>query len=182
MPSNETVEREIKPLYSEYLSILGKLEQNITLLEHNGINTTEIRGLFNSALNKLNQTNSSIQSSDYFTADQLLQETGNLINDIKLKISEAGAGKITAGDNTIIIITIVMVLIIVGTILAYLFWPEKYRPSLMPSRKTETKPYAQVPRPKDASERLADIKKNILKLKKDEKKEKKEKFTYEFKR
>ncbi|MCX6819307.1 MAG: hypothetical protein NT129_04915 [Candidatus Aenigmarchaeota archaeon] len=181
MPSNETVENEIKPLYSEYLSILSGLEYNITLLEQKGINTTEIRELFNSAMNKLNQTNSSLQSSDYFTASQLLQETSNLINDIRLKIDDAGIETLV-GDNTFIIITIVIILIVVGGILAYLFWPEKYRPSFMPARKTEIKPYEHGIRPKNMSERLSDVKKNILKLKKDEKKEKKEKLRYEFKR
>ncbi len=181
MPSNETVEKEIKPLYAEYLSMLSGLEYNITLLEQKGINTTEIRELFNSAMNKLNQTNISLQSSDYFTASQLLQETSNLIDDIRLKIDEAGIETLV-GDNTFIIITIVIILIVVGGILAYLFWPEKYRPSFMPERKTEIKPYEHGIKPKNMSERLSDVKKNILKPKKDEKKEKKEKLRYEFKR
>jgi len=181
MPSAETVEKEIKPLYAEYLSLLSGLEYNITLLEQKGINTTEIRELFKSAMNKLNQTNISLQSNDYFTASQLLQETSNLINDIRLKIDEAGIEKL-GGDNTFIIITIVIILIIVGGILAYLFWPEKYRPGFMPARKTKIKPYEHGIKPKNMSERLSDIKKNILKLKKDEKKEKKEKLRYEFKR
>lgn len=120
LPSEETVEIDIIPLYQKLLSTLEELEINITRLEGKGINTTDIRSLLDRIKDKLNQTNSSLEIKDYYTANQLLNDVNNMIKELQGMIATA---KSKEADFTIVII--VVVIIIVAAIIAYLFWPVK---------------------------------------------------------
>jgi hypothetical protein len=121
LPSEATVKTDIIPLYNDYLSVLEELETNITRLEEGGINTTDIRALFNSIKIKLNQTNSSLEINDYFTANQLLSDAKELIENLKNMIATA---KPEQTDLTILII-VAVIIIVAAAIIAYLFWPAK---------------------------------------------------------
>jgi len=118
LPSEETVETDIIPLYQGCLAIMEELENNITKLEEKGVNTTDIRTLFNSINDKLNQTNSSLENEDYYTANQLLNDANNLIEELKGMIATAEP----VGIDLIIVIVIILIIAIAG-IIAYLFWP-----------------------------------------------------------
>ena len=120
LPSSETVEQDIMPLYNQTLYIIEELEKNITELEAKGINTSSIRALFDQLKDKLSQINSSLQDEDYYTASMLLNTAGNMISDLGEMISSAEAGGF---DLTIIII--VAVILVTAGVIAYLFWPTR---------------------------------------------------------
>lgn len=117
LPSTETVTGQIIPSYQSYMDLLDNIENNITSLEAMGINTSEIRAIFDQIKSKLNQTNASIENTDYFTANQLLQDVENLIDDINTKIQQARAPGID------IFIIIIIVVVAIAIVIAYLFWP-----------------------------------------------------------
>ncbi len=119
LPSSETVEQDIMPLYNQTLYMIEELEKNITELEAKGINTSSIRSLFNQLKDKLSQINSSLQNEDYYTASMLLNTAGNMISDLGEMIRTAEAG---GSDITLIIIVVAVILVTAG-VLAYLFWP-----------------------------------------------------------
>jgi hypothetical protein len=121
LPSSETIEQDIMPLYNQTLYMFEELEKNITELEARGINTSSIRSLFNQLRDKISQINSSMQNEDYFTASMLLNTAGNMIEDLGNMISSAEAG---SSDITLILIILAAVGI-TAAVLAYLFWPTR---------------------------------------------------------
>ena len=121
MPSEETVEADIIPLYQECLLIIEELENDITRLEGKGINTTDIRALFDDIKDKLNQTNSSLENKDYYTANQLLNSANAQIEDLKNMIATVAGPE----ESNLIIILVIVIIIIIGAVVAYLFLPVK---------------------------------------------------------
>jgi hypothetical protein len=121
LPSSETIERDIMPLYNQTLHMFEELEKNITELEAKGVNTSSIRDLFNQLSDKISQINASLQNEDYYAASMLLNTAGNMIEDLGNMIITAEAG---SSDITLIII-IVAVIGITAAVLAYLFWPTR---------------------------------------------------------
>ena len=118
LPSNETVSEEIIPKYQDYMGLLDSIEGNITELEESGINTTDIRAIFEQIKAKLSEANASIESMDYFAANELLGDVQTLIDDLNVKIYQA---KYPGID--IFLIIIIAVVVIVAVVIAYLFWP-----------------------------------------------------------
>jgi len=121
LPSEETVEADIIPLYQECLLIIEELENDITRLEGKGINTTDIRALFDDIKDKLNQTNSSLENKDYYTANQLLNSANAQIEDLKNMIATVAGPE----ESNLIIILVIVIIIIIGAVVAYLFLPVK---------------------------------------------------------
>ncbi len=121
LPSNKTVESSIVPLYNEYLSLISQLETNISDLANKGANVTDLRNILNSIKDKLNQTNSSLSSQDYFAANALLNEVKSLVNDLQAKIITTRPEEFKID----IIYIIIPIIIGVAAVLAYLFWPAK---------------------------------------------------------
>lgn len=105
-PSNKTVQEEILPEYDTYVSLLSSLEVNLTELERKGADVEEIKTLLLNAKSKISQANTSIESKDYFTAKQLLDDTKSLLDAASNKISTAIIPTPTTvtGDFTFMII------------------------------------------------------------------------------
>ena len=121
LPSNMTVEATIIPLYSEYLMLVEQLENNITDLQNKGTDVAELKNILDSIKDKLSQTNSSLNSQDYFTANVLLNEAKLLISDLQNKLIAPKPGEFKID----LIYIIVPVLIGITAFVAYLFWPTR---------------------------------------------------------
>jgi len=123
LPGNETIQT-IAPSFAQYITMINELEVNVTKLESLGVNVSEMRALISLIREKLDQTNQSIQSGDYFSAFKLLEEAKAKIQELKDKISSA---KIPQQDYLIYIIIAIVIIII--ALLVYMFWPsEGYHP------------------------------------------------------
>lgn len=119
LPSEETVEEELMPLYENQTKILKGLENEITRLETEGANVDELRKLMGDIKSKINATGSSIENENYFEAAQSLRDAENLIKDLRLKIESTA---IPQKELPIIPILVLVAIGIVGG-LAYLLWP-----------------------------------------------------------
>ena len=122
LPSQETAESEIIPLYQEYLLAIQELENNITGLKNKGANITAIMELFNELKDKLNQTNSSLEGSDYFRANELLNYIGEHIEELRGMITNAS---VPGGFDMILVIVAVVIILAAGGVVAYLLLPMK---------------------------------------------------------
>ncbi|MFH0832544.1 MAG: hypothetical protein V1900_02380 [Candidatus Aenigmatarchaeota archaeon] len=158
LPSAETVAQDILPKYQNYTSLFDTLKNEILSIEGRGANVTDLWSAYNAIKDKLTQANASMDKSDYFTANQLLDDVKNKIDELKSKISTAA---IPAGtDLTLIIIIGVVVVIVIGVVV-YMMMPAKGAEKMW--------------KPKEESKI-----KSILKRLKIKRKEKGEKFNYEF--
>ncbi len=117
LPSSETVEKVIIPLYDEYLSLLNQLENNITELRSKGADVTDLNNILNSIREKLSQASSSMNDQDYFTANVLLEDAKRLLDDLQVKITN------TVPPQFNILFIIIPAAIGLVAVLAYLFWP-----------------------------------------------------------
>lgn len=118
LPSNATVASTILPLYDSLKRTVAALEQNITELEKQGINTTAVKRLLADIKDKLNTTMGAIEKKDYFTAAQLLDSAKALIANLQSAIS---ASKAPGAD--FVLIAIIVIVVVAIAILVYLMWP-----------------------------------------------------------
>lgn len=169
LPSTETIENTIIPKYENFSSVIADFEVTINNFEAQGKNVTELRGLLDAIKLKLNETNATLTSQDYFAANKLLGEVQTLIDELNVKISELIAAPGKGTDISIFLIAVVILVAVIGVI-AFKFWPrgKEYGAggSIIPSLGGEGK--------------VDRIVEKVKKLKR--KKEDEQKFRYEFKR
>jgi hypothetical protein len=172
LPSSETVQNIILPLYEDYISQLSDLENQIKSLKESGKNTTDLENILKSIKEKLNQTNSSLTSQDYFAASRFLDDVKALIDELTASIQEIGGTTTDAGS--IIFIIVVVVIIIAVAVIAYIFIPR--------GKEYGAKDYGTSKNiiPKLGGEDKVD--KIVEKIKNIKRKKGEQKYKYEFKR
>jgi hypothetical protein len=188
LPSNITTETSIKPKYAEYRSLLESIRINITDLESKGYNVTELKIAYGSIESKLNQTNTTLNSGDYFNATLMLDEVKTMLDDMSGKL--AGAQMIAEAEQPqaqidITFIIIVIIIIAVAVVIAYLFWPEKKERSLGAGYKWKPETKKEFKKSEKISSLYGEegFRSKLSKLFKREKKQKKgEAVKYEFKK
>ncbi|HLD83231.1 MAG TPA: NEW3 domain-containing protein [archaeon] len=121
LPSTATVQNVIIPRYDSLWQRLQELENNVSALKSSGANTTDMESILANMRTKINETNASISSSDYFAASTAMDEIDALAADLVTKIN---AGRAAQGSGTIIM-TIAVVAIIALGVLGYMFLPAK---------------------------------------------------------
>ncbi len=137
LPTNETVETEILPSYSRYLSVLQELENNITELKNKGANTTSLENSLASIKSKLNEVNASLAAKDYFRANELLSAVGTSVEAFK---SALVATEVPKPLDLVFIVIVITIVVAAAGVLAYLFWPVKdegYAGKVTPKEKKE---------------------------------------------
>ncbi len=141
LPSEQTVEEEIIPLFGNTTEKLAELEKDINRLESGGANVDELKTLAASIKSKLDMTQTNIDNENYFEAAQSLRDADNLIKGLKAKIESAVIPPKELPLREIIIVVVVMVIGLV----AYLFWPVHtgFKPQQGWVRKEET-PQAKI--------------------------------------
>ena len=123
-PSNKTVQEQIFPDYDRYLEILAELETTVSSLGASGANVEEVQALLLNARSKLSQANQSLESKDYFTAQQLLGDAKGLLDAASTQaasISIPGSVPVVPADFTLMIIMAVIAGVIVFVV--YLLLP-----------------------------------------------------------
>jgi hypothetical protein len=121
LPSEETksnITATFDQLKKDFLSLWTDLNNTIA----SGKNVTEAQTWFNQLKAKMNQTEKSINASDYFTAYQLFGDIRDLMNKTKIALGLKGAG---FQLSLTMIIIIAVAAVVGGGFLAYLFWPTK---------------------------------------------------------
>lgn len=128
LPSNETVETDLVPKYSQLSSYIQLLEQNISGLRAKGIdegNITQLENLAESIKSKLAEANLSLEKKDYFSASTLLSDAQRLLDELNTMLASASPPAETKTD--IILITAAAFVTIVIVFVLYLSWPTKRR-------------------------------------------------------
>ncbi len=136
LPSEQTIEEEIIPLFGNITGKLAELEKDIIRLEAEGANVGELKTLVSGIRSRLNLTQTNINNENYFEATQSLRDADSMIKDLKAKIESA---VIPAKELPLKEIAIVVVVLVIG-IAAYLFWPVHtgFKPQQGWVRKEET--------------------------------------------
>lgn len=130
----EALKSEIESKLSSYTNDMNALEQQINESKSQNYNTSEVESLFDQLKTKIDQANDYVDSGDYTSAYNLLDDIASLINQTKDGLTGLSpiTGKVTAGDwwswgKWVIIVVVVVVVSVIG----YMLWP---------TRLGETKP------------------------------------------
>jgi hypothetical protein len=150
LPSNKTITETIIPSIDKYSLLISELEKNITYLQSRGVDVSEMLVQLNFTKEKIRNANLSIQSQDYVSASQLIENAKSLLDDLQSKIENVQVSP--SSDLTIIIIAAVVAVAIIAVVV-YLFLP------------TESKGFS----PKMGWRQKNKIKKSVEKEKKEEK-------------
>jgi hypothetical protein len=119
LPTAETVDQVIIPKYNSYKKIIEELEKNVTELKNSGYDVTELEALLSDLKTKINQTNTSLEVSDYFNAATLLTEADDIAAQITAKIQEARTNQ---GSLIFLVVIAVVILAVLGVVV-YMFLP-----------------------------------------------------------
>jgi len=123
------LQSEIKSKLSSYTNDMNNLEQEINQSKDQGYNTSEVESLLSQLKSKLDQANDYVDSGDYTSAYNLLDDIASLINQTRdgltgLPITGKAGGIL--GDwwswgKWVITVVVVVVVAVLG----YMFWPTK---------------------------------------------------------
>lgn len=111
LPTEATVNEVIKPRYDAYLLKIQALEANITSLKNSGAIVQELESLLAQIKAKINETSSSIESGDYFTASVAMDEADALVQTLQDKLTKPPELPVLLIAAAVIIIAIVGVII-----------------------------------------------------------------------
>jgi len=126
----ETLKSEITTKLSGYTNDMNSLEQQINQSKEQDYNTSEVETLLSQLKTYINKANDYIDTGDYTSAYNLLDDIENSIEQIRTKLTDLKpitgktigiAGEWWSWGKWVIIVVIVVVV----TVLGYMFWPTK---------------------------------------------------------
>jgi hypothetical protein len=122
-PGEQTAQVVIIPDYSQYNTLLTELKENLTRLEQSGANVEELRNILLSAESKLRLTGNAIESKDYTTATQYLEDAKGLLEAAAAQMQNV---EVPSFHIEPVVLVIIIIAIAVGAFIVYTLLPPKY--------------------------------------------------------
>ncbi len=141
-PSNTTVAEQIFPEYDEHVTRLAILEENMKSLQEKGADVEELAALLLNAKSKLTQANQSLESKDYFTAKQLLDDAKGLLDAAAEKVNSTAIPTAAPFDikfDATLVVILAAVIGVVAFIVYMLLPPKQKKPASMINWETKEK-------------------------------------------
>jgi hypothetical protein len=125
--ATENLKFEVINVLAIYKQNYTSLSQEINEIKKEGYNTTLAESKLSQLKNLIDQVENYIKQDDYSSAKELFSNIGVMINETyeELKSSKERGKIVSPLPSWFIYVAIAAVLVIIGGIIAYLFWPTK---------------------------------------------------------
>lgn len=136
LPSNNK-KVEINSSLASYKEEMLELGNEINQSRIQGLNTSLAENKLAQLRAKIEQGESYMVNGDYFNTYLVLREIDTLINNTRTELSNVQQALSESRSMNLIIYIVIGVCIVVGSVLAYLFWPTKMKTTLTPEISKE---------------------------------------------